>query len=126
MHDIFAGVCYYNMCHIINYYTGRLKILTLDTLNFRETSRKIICLTLAKKYTFKFAHFLLNHENNEEFIIFDKYKINSDVEFLFNILNMSSENLVSYSKVDFKVSIYKIGNYFTHFTHTTYLSISNT
>ncbi|XP_022176334.1 uncharacterized protein LOC111037844 [Myzus persicae] len=36
MHDIFEGISHYNMCHIINYYTETLKILTLDTLNFRK------------------------------------------------------------------------------------------
>lgn len=59
------------------------------------TSRKNICLTLAKKYTFKFAHFLLNQENNKQITTYDKHKISSDFEFLPNILNMSSSSLAS-------------------------------
>lgn len=85
------------------------------------TSRKNICLTLAKKYSFKFAHFLLNQQNNKEFIIFYKCKINSDLEFLSNILNMSSTNITSFSKIDFKGTIYKIGSYVTCFKHNLYL-----
>jgi len=261
MHDIFEGISHYNMCHIINYYTETLKILTLDTLNFRKqhfnygeleqqnlslpiekhhlskfhlkmsarqmmcfihffplmigdlipvddeiwifflnfleiieillsheltqqssvprlkflinkhnsnyilyfndnlkpkhhilthypsiilksgpprhfwcfryeakhkelkmyaraiTSRKNICLTLAKKYSFKFAHFLLNQQNNKDFIVFDKYKINSDLEFLSNILSMPYTNITSFSKINFKGTNYKIGSYVTCYKH---------
>lgn len=261
MHDIFEGICHYNMCHIINYYTGTIQILSLDTLNFRKqhfnygeleqknlsppiekhhlskfhlkmsarqmmsfvhffplmigdlipdddevwlfflnfleiieillsheltqkssvprlkflinkhnsdyilyfkdnlkpkhhilthypsiilksgpprhfwcfqyeakhkelkmyaraiTSRKNICLTLAKKYTFKFAHFLLNKQNNKEFIVFDKHIINSDLEFLSNNVSISSSNIISFSNIDFKGTIYKVGSYVTCFKH---------
>lgn len=33
MHDIFEGICHYNMCHIIKYYTENVKIFSLHTLN---------------------------------------------------------------------------------------------
>lgn len=36
MHDIFEGICHYNMCHIINYYTDVVKIFSLDLLNYRK------------------------------------------------------------------------------------------
>lgn len=36
MHDIFEGICHYNMCHIINYYTNVVKIFSLDLLNYRK------------------------------------------------------------------------------------------
>lgn len=36
MHDIFEGVCHYNMCHIINYYTETVKIFSLELLNYRK------------------------------------------------------------------------------------------
>jgi len=81
------------------------------------TSRKNICLTLAKKYTFKFAHFLLNKQNNKEFIVFDKHIINSDLEFLSNNVSISSTNIISFSKIDFKGTIYKVGSYVTCFKH---------
>jgi hypothetical protein len=82
------------------------------------TSRKNICLTLAKKYSFKFAHFLLNQQHYKEFIIFDKHKTNSDFEFLSNILSMSSTNVTIFSKIDFKGTIYEIGSHVTCFKHS--------
>lgn len=36
MHDIFEGICHYNLCHIINYYTEEVKIFSLETLNYRK------------------------------------------------------------------------------------------
>lgn len=36
MHDIFEGVCHYDMCHIITYYTKTVKILSLETLNLKK------------------------------------------------------------------------------------------
>jgi len=35
MHDIFEGVCHYNLCHIIKYYIN-LQIFSLETLNLRK------------------------------------------------------------------------------------------
>jgi len=36
MHDIFEGVCHYDMCHIIKYYVDTIKIFSLTTLNNRK------------------------------------------------------------------------------------------
>jgi len=36
MHDIFEGICHYNMCHLIIYFTENVKIFSLETLNFRK------------------------------------------------------------------------------------------
>jgi hypothetical protein len=36
MYDIFEGICHYNMCHIINYYTETVKIFSLELLNYRK------------------------------------------------------------------------------------------
>lgn len=36
MHDIFEGVCHYDMCHIIKYYVNTIKIFSLTTLNNRK------------------------------------------------------------------------------------------
>lgn len=36
MHDIFEGICHYNMCHIITYYTETINIISLETLNLRK------------------------------------------------------------------------------------------
>lgn len=35
MHDVFEGICQYNMVHILNHYTQRVKLFTLATLNDR-------------------------------------------------------------------------------------------
>lgn len=36
MHDIFEGVCHYNMCHIIIYYTEKIQYFSLELLNHRK------------------------------------------------------------------------------------------
>lgn len=33
MHDVFEGICHYNMCHIIKYLIEDAKLITLDILN---------------------------------------------------------------------------------------------
>lgn len=38
MHDVFEGICHYNMCHIIKYYVYTAQIFSLDTLNKRKTN----------------------------------------------------------------------------------------
>lgn len=75
------------------------------------TSRKNICLTLAIKYQLKFAHYLLNQDTHNDFSISIKHKIDSDLEFLSITLNLESNSIISYSKIDFKGTVYKIGNY---------------
>ncbi|KAL4083604.1 hypothetical protein QTP88_028920 [Uroleucon formosanum] len=128
MHNIFEGICHYNMCHLIIYFTENVKMFSLETPNFRKqnfnygleqkkfsvppknfwcfryeakhkdfkmyaraiTSRKNICLTLANKYQFKFAHFLLSQK-------YDYLEINKSVK------NISKSQKVS--------TTYKTGNY---------------
>lgn len=36
MHDIFEGVCHYDFCHIILYFTSKMKYFQLETLNSRK------------------------------------------------------------------------------------------
>lgn len=80
------------------------------------TSRKNICLKLAKKYQLKFAHFLLNDESNQIVVVAMKNIISSKHnEFVFNTLNIPSNFFNSYSKINFKGTDYKIGNYVTNF-----------
>jgi len=38
MHDIFEGVCHYDMCHIIKYYISTVKLFSLTTLNNRKAN----------------------------------------------------------------------------------------
>ncbi|XP_008185631.1 uncharacterized protein LOC103310138 [Acyrthosiphon pisum] len=38
MHDLFEGVCHYDMCHIIKYYTSTVKLFSLTTLNNRKAN----------------------------------------------------------------------------------------
>lgn len=36
MHDLFEGVCHYNVCHILQYYIFDVKIISLENLNNRK------------------------------------------------------------------------------------------
>jgi hypothetical protein len=36
MHDLFEGICLYNLCHILLYYISEVKIISLETLNNRK------------------------------------------------------------------------------------------
>lgn len=36
MHDLFEGICHYNICHILKYYISEVKIISLETLNNRK------------------------------------------------------------------------------------------
>lgn len=38
MHDIFEGICHYDMCHVILYYIQTAKLFSLETLNSRKTT----------------------------------------------------------------------------------------
>lgn len=38
MHDLYEGVCHYDMCHIIKYFINTAKLFTLDTLNNRKSN----------------------------------------------------------------------------------------
>jgi len=38
MHDIFEGICYYDICHVIFYYTQTVKLFSLEKLNNRKTT----------------------------------------------------------------------------------------
>ncbi|KAF0713177.1 C2H2-type domain-containing protein [Aphis craccivora] len=82
------------------------------------TSRKNICLTLANKYQFKFAHFLLSQKYDYLEINISKSQkvsLNDYDQFIFNHLNISTDSFNSYSKINFKGTTYKTGNYLTSF-----------
>jgi len=38
MYDLFEGVCHYNMCHIIKYYTETVQLFSLENLNNRKSA----------------------------------------------------------------------------------------
>jgi len=46
MHDLFEGICHYNMCHIIHYYTELVKIFSLEELNFRKQNFNYGCIEI--------------------------------------------------------------------------------
>jgi len=46
MHDIFEGICHYNLCHIIKYYTETVHIFSLDTLNLRKQNFNYGCIEI--------------------------------------------------------------------------------
>jgi len=46
MHDVFEGICHYNMCHIINCYTELVKVFSLGELNFRKQNFNYGCIEI--------------------------------------------------------------------------------
>jgi hypothetical protein len=38
MHDLFEGICHYDICHIIKYFTENVKYFSLYTLNSRKSN----------------------------------------------------------------------------------------
>lgn len=36
MHDIYEGICHYDICHIIKYYINEVKLFSLETINYRK------------------------------------------------------------------------------------------
>lgn len=38
MHDIFEGVCHYDLCHIITYFVEKMRFFDLQTLNLRKNT----------------------------------------------------------------------------------------
>jgi len=73
------------------------------------TSRKNICLTLANKYQFKLAYFLLSQKYDySEINTSESQKVNSNNydQFIFNNLNISTDSFDSYSKINFKGTTY--------------------
>lgn len=38
MHDIFEGICHYDMCHVIFYYTQTVKLFSLEKFNNHKTT----------------------------------------------------------------------------------------
>lgn len=79
------------------------------------TSRRNICLTLANKHQFKFAYFLLKQKENSFLVeALEKHKIDSKhMTIIFNFMNVSTNNYFSYSKIQFRGTTYKIGNFLT-------------
>jgi len=60
MHDLYEGICHYDMCHIIKYYINTAKLFTLKTLNSRKSNFNygpIECGNLSPEIS-------INHLNN--------------------------------------------------------------
>lgn len=74
-------------------------------------SRIDICLSMAKKSQLKFAHYLQDH-SKEKFITNDSYSINSShLADLCQKLNVSSENIYCFSRIEYKGKQYKESQY---------------
>lgn len=44
MHDLFEGICHYDLCHITKYFTYIMKIFSLETLNVRKQNFNYGCI----------------------------------------------------------------------------------
>lgn len=75
------------------------------------TSRKNICLTLAKKYELKFAYQLTKPSDNSELSTKEKYKIKSAYHTIIQEKINVVQHLESYSIIHFRETEYKIGHY---------------
>lgn len=40
MHDLFEGICNYDLCHILNYYINTAHVFSLETLNSKKIDLK--------------------------------------------------------------------------------------
>lgn len=36
MHDLFEGICHYDLCHVIKYFVNDVKIFSLETIHLRK------------------------------------------------------------------------------------------
>jgi len=79
------------------------------------SSRKNITLTLAKKFQFKFAHYLL-HLNTEKIVVNLKHNICSlYVQPIWDMLFISIADFKCYSQIEYMGTIYKRGYYLTKY-----------
>lgn len=82
------------------------------------TSRKNIPLSLAKKFQYKYAYQILNSNpmiineinTNEIYIKSSNYN-----ELVLRVLNLTSDQFLCYSQIQFKGTTYKIGYFLTRF-----------
>jgi len=82
------------------------------------TSRKNIPLSLAKKFQYKYAYQILNSNpmiineinTNEIHIKSSNYN-----ELILRVLNLTSDQFLCYSQIQFKGTTYKIGYFLTRF-----------
>lgn len=79
-------------------------------------SRKNICLTVARKYQFKFASFLNETNKASELIFKEKNKVISEFTDLVNqTLNIPSHLIEYYSKISYRGYVYKMDFYLSKF-----------
>jgi len=80
------------------------------------TSRKNICLSLAKKYQYKFAYNILNSSLNVKINLNNKYVNDSNYnQLILRALHLTSDQYICYSQIEFKGTLYKIGYFLTNF-----------
>jgi len=79
------------------------------------SSRKNITLTLAKKFQFKFAHYLLRSETTLTIVNSNHNICSLYSESLFSILTLSTADYKCYSQIEYKGTLYKRGYYLTKF-----------
>lgn len=80
------------------------------------TSRKNICLTLAKKYQFKFAQLLLNENSDQLYSVRECHRIDStkytqQIKIYMEALNIECDSFSSYNQCVYRGHIFKSGYY---------------
>lgn len=84
-------------------------------------SRKNICLTIARKYQFKFASFL-NDDKSSELMFNDKHKVLSEfTDFVNQKFKIPLNCVEYYSKISYRGCIYKTDYYLSQFQEKMYI-----
>lgn len=119
MHDLFEGICHYDLCHIIKYYIDTAKLFSLETLNSRKMnfnygqieigniSPPITVLHLKKKHLKMSAREVMTFMHFFPLIIGDLIPESDEVWEFFLLLLKIIDILLSYTFTENAISYLK-------------------
>lgn len=119
MHDLFEGICHYDLCHIIRYYIDTAKLFSLETLNSRKMnfnygqieigniSPPITALHLKKNHLKMSAREVMTFMHFFSLIIGDLIPESDEVWELFLLLLKITDILLSYTFTENAISYLK-------------------
>lgn len=119
MHDLFEGVCHYDLCHIIRYYIDTAKLFSLETLNSRKMnfnygqieigniSPPITALHLKKNHLKMSAREVMTFMHFFPLMIGDLIPESDEVWELFRLLLKITDILLSYTFTENAISYLK-------------------
>lgn len=116
MHDLFEGICHYDICHILTYFIDTAKLFSLETLNNRKMnfnygpievgniSPPIKIVHLKKRHLKMSAREVMTFVHFLPLIIGDLIPENDEVWALFLLLLQIIDILLSYTFTDHAIS----------------------